>query len=117
MARQSSNVASTINLLAGIWLIISPFVLNYSNLGAGATNAVVVGIVVAILALIKMANPEATWASWINFLLGLWMIVAPFARGFGSVGTVVGNEVILGIIIAVVAITNALSTSRMQMQT
>ncbi len=115
--RRTSNTASIISLLIGIWLIISPYILNYSSFGISSSNAVIVGIVVAILALIKLANYEANWAGWINFLLGLWMIIAPFAMGHGSVGTVVSNEVILGIILAISSLTSSMAGSTMQMET
>ena len=49
-----------INLLAGIWLIIAPFVLSYqggSAVGA-AWNDVVLGIIVGVLGLWSMAAPE-----------------------------------------------------------
>jgi hypothetical protein len=116
-SRSTSNTTSVINLLAGIWLIISPFVLNYSSFGVSSTNAIIVGVLVAILALIKLANYESNWAGWVNFLLGLWMIIAPFAMGHGSIGTVVTNEVILGIIVAASSLTSALAGSSMQMET
>jgi len=40
--------------------------------------------------------------SWINFLLGLWLIIAGFA--LGGAGAVLAEEVVLGIIIALLAI-------------
>lgn len=117
MAR-TSNTASIINLLAGIWLIISPFILDYASLGVSATNAVIVGIVVGIFSLIKLANYEVNWPAWLNFLLGVWLIVSPFANGNGSIETVATNEVILGIIVIAFSLTSAFSSSsRIQMQT
>ncbi|HEX5476085.1 MAG TPA: SPW repeat protein [Vicinamibacterales bacterium] len=44
------------------------------------------------------------WASWVNFLLGLWLIVAPFAMGFGVMRGVAANDVVFGILIAVFAL-------------
>ena len=41
-----------ISVLAGIWLILSPFVLGFSNLTSGLWNNIVVGAVVIILGLI-----------------------------------------------------------------
>ncbi len=40
------------------------------------------------------------WASWINFILGLWLIVAPFALGYSHVAGAAPQDVILGILIA-----------------
>jgi len=41
--------------------------------------------------------------SWINFILGLWLIVAGFILS-GGAGPVMAEEIVLGIIIAVLAI-------------
>ncbi len=38
------------------------------------------------------------WASWVNFILGLWLIVSPFALHFG--GAAIPNDVVFGILIA-----------------
>jgi hypothetical protein len=44
--------------------------------------------------------------SWINFILGLWLIVAGFALSAAS-RPVMGEEIVLGIIIAVLAAISA----------
>jgi len=48
--------------------------------------------------------------SWINFILGLWLIVAGFTVSQGA-GPAMAEEVVLGIIIALLAIGSANSTS------
>ena len=40
--------------------------------------------------------------SWINFILGLWLIVAGFALSHGG-GAIMAEEIVLGIIIALLA--------------
>lgn len=49
--------------------------------------------------------------SWINFILGLWLIVAPFALHFRDNTMALWNSVILGVAIAMLAIIRALETS------
>jgi hypothetical protein len=46
--------------------------------------------------------------SWINFVLGLWLIIAPFALRYSTVSTAMWNNVIVGIVVAVLAIIRAL---------
>lgn len=41
--------------------------------------------------------------SWIDFILGLWLIVAGFALSHGA-GPIMAEEIVLGIIIALLAI-------------
>jgi hypothetical protein len=46
--------------------------------------------------------------SWANFVLGLWLIIAPFALGYSSVPAATWNSVIVGIVVAVLSIIRAL---------
>jgi len=41
-----------INIIAGVWLIIAPFVLGYSTNQSALVNDIVVGVVVGIVSLI-----------------------------------------------------------------
>jgi SPW repeat len=103
---QSTAGVSWINILLGIWVIISPFVLGFSMLPAALWNNVATGGAVAILALIRTSVPQQPGWSWINAILGIWLIISPFALGFVS-GAALWNSVILGIIITIIAWGNA----------
>ncbi len=104
--------ASGLNALAGIWVIIAPFVLGYSVVtGVAKTNDVVVGFVVLVLAAIRFFGAYIqAWLSWINALLGLWLIIAPFVLGYSPVQAAMVNDIIMGIIIAVLATWSAVSS-------
>jgi lysylphosphatidylglycerol synthetase-like protein (DUF2156 family) len=52
--------------------------------------------------------------SWANFILGLWLIVAPFVLHYNDISTAMWNNVIVGIVIAVLAIYRALEKSNIQ---
>ncbi len=52
--------------------------------------------------------------SWINFILGLWLIVAPFALHYQDSITAMWNNVIVGIVIAVLAIIRALESANVR---
>jgi hypothetical protein len=58
-ARSRGGVASWLNVLAGIWLIIAPFALHYET-AAQQWNSVVVGIVVAVLGIASGATGATT---------------------------------------------------------
>jgi hypothetical protein len=49
--------------------------------------------------------------SWVNFVLGLWLIVAPFALHYRDITGAMWNNVIVGIVIAILAIYRALEKS------
>jgi len=47
--------------------------------------------------------------SWVNFALGLWLIIAPFTLRYSTVPAAVAwNSVIVGIMVAVLSIIRAL---------
>ena len=109
----ATRTASVLNVIAGIWLIISPFALGYANPGLrGAEwDTVVIGIVVAVLAWIRAANPlHFVGLSWINFVLGIWLLISPFVLRYSAQPTAMWNDVIMGIIVIVLSICSAAAT-------
>jgi hypothetical protein len=86
-----------INLIAGIWLILSPFLLGYP--ADAVTNSVLIGIVLSILAVIRLTATKNAWTGWTVAAVGLWLIIAPFIFGFTE-PSVLWNEIIVGVIIA-----------------
>jgi hypothetical protein len=52
--------------------------------------------------------------SWINFVLGLWLIIAPFALHYNTEFVATWNNVIIGIIVAVLSIVRALEHTNAQ---
>lgn len=109
--RAASVWTSTLNVVAGIWLIIAPFLLLYRN-STARINDIVVGAVIVVFALIRAIAPGAgtAWLSWLNTLCGLWLIVASFALGYAGVAR--PNEVILGIIVVIFGLWSAVSAGR-----
>jgi hypothetical protein len=53
--------------------------------------------------------------SWVNFILGLWLIVAPFALFYRGISAALWDNVIVGIIIAVLAGWRALGKESVRM--
>ncbi len=98
--------ASWVNVLLGIWVLISPFMVQFARLPAAMWNNVIVGIVIALLALIRTSTPWQSGWSWANVILGIWMIISPFALG-AMTTAILWNNIILGIVIALVACANA----------
>ncbi len=92
------KVASGISFLFGLWLIISPFLLGFSTSATAMWDAIIVGVIVAILSAIRFFTPASgTGLSWINAVLGLWMIISPFVLALSGVMGVMWDFIIVGI--------------------
>ena len=105
--------ASGINIIAGIWLIIAPFVLAYGNETA-RVNDIVLGAVIGVLALIRTLAPNAgtVWLSWLNAIFGIWLIIAPFVLAYAG-ATARTNDIILGIIVLILGVWSSAMTPRL----
>jgi len=105
-----ARTASGINILLAIWLIMSPWVFDYSGSPA-VVSSVFVGAVIALLAAVRLASlHNSTGLSGVNLLLALWTIASPWVCGYAAnVGARMDN-VILGILIAALAIWSASAT-------
>lgn len=105
-APTTSSWISVLNVLAGIWLIIAPFVLLYGN-STALVNDIVLGIVIAVFALVRAFVPgfQTVWLSWLNALWGIWLIIGSFVLTYA--GQARTNDIILGIIVFVLGLCSA----------
>jgi hypothetical protein len=105
-AKQSAvKSMSIVNFILGAWLIVSPYIFGYAT-GQARWNQTVMGIIIVVLAIWRYTAVDAAWASWVNALVSLWLIIAPFALGY-QLAAAYWNEIIVAIITLVVAGTNA----------
>jgi hypothetical protein len=110
IAPRNDGGAIWLNICLGIWVLISPFVLAFGS-HAAVWNNVATGGAVIILALIHTSMPRQSGWSWINLILGIWLIVSPFALALHH-AAFIWNNVVLGIVIAIVAWSNAAMSTR-----
>jgi SPW repeat len=101
-AWSSKDRSTWVNILLGMWVVVSPFVLTIHSPKA-IWNNVATGIVIGILALIRGSVHRPGW-SWLNLVLGIWLVISPFVLVVS--GVAMWNNVIAGIIIAASALTN-----------
>ena len=101
---------SGLNVLAGIWLILAPWWLGYSDADPKWNN-VVFGAIVAVLGAVRAGGGfRATELSVVNALIGVWLFVAAFT--IDSSGAAMANDIILGVIVFVLAIGSAMASAR-----
>ena len=90
--------ASTIALLAGLWLFLSPWIYGASG-NASAWNTWIVGALIFILAGFRRSHLSATGPSWLNSILGIWIFVSPWVYGYtGQTGRLI-NSLFLGFVV------------------
>lgn len=106
--------------LAGLWEVIAAFTLGYSASSAALWNAIIVGTALIVLgAWAAVSTQPATDKAldWINALLGLWLLIAPFLLGYRDFGAAFSNDVLVGIAVMVLAGWAALVVGRQQPMT
>jgi hypothetical protein len=111
-----ARAASGVNLVLGLWLIASPWMFDYSGKSA-VLSSMSVGALIAILAAIRVASlNNSAGLSGINLLLAFWTVVSPWAYTYATNKGALLNNIIVGILIAALAIWSAIATDAEQRQ-
>ena len=84
----------------GLWLFVSPWVLQYRETTA-AQNAFVVGFLLIATEVIALAA-FLVWEEWFNVILGVWLVVSPWVLGAAFVPMV--NFLIVGFLVLALAL-------------
>jgi hypothetical protein len=107
---------SGVNVLLGLWLIVSPWVLDYREFEAAVWNSIVVGVAVFVLAIARAAAPlQFEGLSRINVVLGLWLAVSAWVLPADDEAEIVSaamtwNFIVVGVLIAVLAVASTITT-------
>jgi SPW repeat len=88
------------NLILGGILFFSPWLFSFAA-GVETQNAVIAGIVIAVLSIAALAA-FAIWEEWLNLIVGLWLIISPWVLKFQAT-TAMRVDVAIGIVVAVLA--------------
>jgi hypothetical protein len=101
--------------LAGLWEVIAVFILGYTASSAALWNALIVGVALLVLGVwAALSNQETTDKSldWINALIGVWLIIAPFILGYTAIVAAMWNDIIVGLVVVVFEVWAALTIGR-----
>ncbi len=94
----------------GVWLLISPLIGIGAVSDVAAINSYVVGSVVILLSIAAITDPHM-WEEYTNLTLGVWLFLAPFVLGFSTLSGPATNQILVGFLIAISALTVTLSKS------
>lgn len=106
LAVYQARIASGVNILLGVWLLVSPWVFGYQAAGSAAIwNSAIIGVLIAILAAGNCLSYHVrTGLNWIIVLLALWTMISPLVYGYTANTGSVGNNIVLGVLVAWFAI-------------
>ncbi|OYO32144.1 SPW repeat protein [Janthinobacterium sp. PC23-8] len=90
-------------LLLGLWLIVSPWALGYAQGSPQMINALVSGLVIAVLAAFDLYKTYF-WAVIVNLLVGVWVAVSPWVLRLADQRAVLWNCLIAGVAVVVLAL-------------
>jgi hypothetical protein len=102
-AERTITLWSSLDALVGLWLVVSPFLLRYPD-ATIAYATITTGLFVAVIAVFEAVGLyREAWMSWLNFQLGVWLVIAPFAMRFARHSAPLWNHLITGAMIAVIS--------------
>lgn len=91
------------NVVAGVWLFISPWIVGFTGHAGASWNAWIFGLVVAALALWALTAPGSRSVQWLLVIAAAWVFVAPWLLGFATVAGGAWNAWIVAVVVAIVA--------------
>lgn len=110
--RMTGNWSGTLGVLAGIYLIVAPWLMGFSDNTGATTNSWIAGLVVAASSLVALAAPlRADFAGIVTLLAGVWLIVSPWVAGFSDNGGGTTSTWIAGVVVAILGIGQAMAAS------
>ncbi|GEM90158.1 SPW repeat protein [Oceanithermus desulfurans] len=95
-----------VNLVLGLWLVVSPWILAFSQNTAALWNALIVGAIFVVLSLLALADAKP-WEEWSELVVALWLLVSPWVLGYSALSAAMWNAVIVAVIVGVLAYTAA----------
>jgi len=103
--------ASGLDITAGLWLIVSPSVMSF-HVRAIWMNNIILGILIGIIAFYRFMTitPATAGLSWVNVVLGIWVLASPWALGFANIHPAMAHNVALGIIVIILACWSAMAS-------
>lgn len=93
-----------VGLIFGLVLFLSPWIIGFSGVPTAASSAWVIGVVTVVLFAVALFQPEYRWEEWVNFLLAIALVIAPYLLGFVYVIGAAYTHWLLGVLIGTDAI-------------
>ncbi|MEV7098458.1 SPW repeat protein [Amycolatopsis sp. NPDC051045] len=102
------GVAAGLVLLAGLYLVLAPWIAGFGGAGVLALSDTIVGLVLIALAIARAATRRVRLLGWVVPVLGAWVALSPWLlRHAGetppSTAALIGN-VVAGVVVVVAGV-------------
>lgn len=97
------SIVETVNSVAAVLLILSPWMFRYSASATATWSAVVIGLLLGV-ATFTRAVKVGRWPGWAILALGLCAVLAPWILGFGDIRNAAGMHVAAGLMVLVMTL-------------
>ena len=100
---QTKHWQDPVNAALGAWLLLSPFLLDFVFEVVPTASTMLSGLALIVVTFGAMCTPRA-WEEWLETLIGLWLIAAPWALGFNELLPAMRASVATGVGVAVLGL-------------
>lgn len=90
-------------VMLGFWLVVSPSQMEYSLNHIASGNACGLGAVLILFNLMAAGRILDEGQEFVNILLGIWLVLSPYALDFATAKTPALNAIIVGATIVALA--------------
>jgi hypothetical protein len=105
----SVKSASGLSILAGAWLVATPWIFDIRDNLPAMWNAVFVGLLVTASGATRFFGADKTASmGWLSSLLGVWLFVSPWRFGYGAAAAVLWDSMIMGTVVMALGVLSAL---------
>jgi uncharacterized membrane protein HdeD (DUF308 family) len=97
------HVQDWINLICGVLLFVSPWVLRFSGDLMAARTAWVGGVIIFVMGVAALVQ-FIEWEEWVALIVGALVIISPWVLGFATIQGAMWSCVVLGVIVVLSSI-------------
>jgi uncharacterized membrane protein HdeD (DUF308 family) len=102
-----------LTFIAGSWLLLSPWLMNYHELSYAAWSAVMVGVTLMLAEFMAFVRP-GVWEELLDIVLGTYLFSSPFILGFTANTAVAYNAYMVGLLVIVFGILGLMDEAPVQ---
>lgn len=96
-----ANNCDVFNLILGSVLFAFPWVFGFTP-GPAAYNALACGLAIQFISAATL-EAFAIWEEFLNLIIGLWLVMAPWVLGFQDTKAMTTVSVVVGAVVALLA--------------